>query len=455
LSKRLLNNTESTVQRNVVTNMVNLRVTYKKASIPTLENLAFSNLEVAMDELSTLQYVQECLILQTCNRVEIFAVFSPKESAPEKSIAEFWQKKCNLDASRFYCVLETTFGEDALMHVLRLTSGLESMIIGEDQILGQTREALQRAKNRGKSGPVLQRVFESALRTGILVRRKTQINKGAVSIGSITANFLEDHLGNLKDRKILVIGAGQIGSLVGKALATRKTGNIFVTNRTNERATWLAKILNAQAVTFNKISEPLTSVDAVIVATASPNYVLKREMVAKIMEQRSSNKLLIIDLSQPRNVEEDIGNLPNVELKNIDSLRCVATENMQMRLDEAKKVEGMLNSELHRLISKLKQRQIEPLISILYSKAEKNRRIEVNKALKMMKNASECKGHIPDCNKCKQIVNDLSRELIEKTLMDPINSIRKAAVTNNFDRILEAEALFNVKSGDENDVSTS
>lgn len=455
MSKNSSNNTESTVQRNVVTNIVNLRVTYKKASIPELENLTFSNLEVAMDELSTLQYVQECLILQTCNRIEIFAVFSSKESALEQSIAEFWRKKCNLDASRFYCMLETDFGDAALMHILRLTSGLESMIIGEDQILGQTREALQSAKNRGKSGPVLQRVFESALRTGILVRRKTQIHKGAVSIGSIAANFLEEHLGNLKDKSILVIGAGQIGTLVGKALATRKTGNIFVTNRTNERAMWLAKILNAQAVTFNKITEPLAFVDATIVATASSNYVLNQEMISKVMQQRNSGKLLIIDLSQPRNVEEDIGNLPNVELKNIDSLRCVAAKNMQMRLEEAKKVEDMLNSELHRLINKLKQGQIEPLISILYSKAEKNRRIEVNKALKMMKNASECKGHFSDCDKCKQIVNDLSRELIEKTLMDPVKSLRKAAVTNNFNRILEAEALFNVKSGDQNDVSTS
>jgi len=242
---------------------------------------------------------------------------------------------------------------------------------------------------------------------------------------------------------------------VGKALAARKTGNIFVANRTNSRAAWLAKILNAQAVSFSKISETLVSVDAAVVATSSPSYVLKKEMVSKIMEERGSRKLLIMDLSQPRNVEDEIGNLPNVELKNIDSLRCVATTNMRMRSDEAKKVEDMLNSELNRLVSRLKQEQIEHLISILYSKAENNRRIEVNKALRMMKNASECNGHTPNCDKCKQIVNDLSRELIEKTLMDPITNLRKAAAVDNLNRILEAEALFNAKMGDENDVSTS
>lgn len=453
MPKRSSKNAKYDFKNDVMNRLVNLRVTYKKASIPTLEALTFNNLDIALEELSTVKSIQECLILQTCNRIELFVVVSRREPRPEQSIAEFWRKKCNLDPQHFYSVLETSFGQEALMHVLRLTSGLESMVIGEDQILGQTREAHYRAKNRGKSKSVLQRVFETALRTGASVRRKTQVNKGAVSIGSIAVNSLEDHLGNLTHKKILLIGAGQMGSLVGKALTARKTSDIFVTSRTYERAAWLAKILEAQAVNFDKIAEPLTFVDAVVVATASPHYVLTHKMVSKAMEKRGDSKLLIMDISQPRNVEELTGNLLGVDLENIDNLRDIANTNLQTRLEEAKKAEELLNSELNRLVSKLKQDEIEPLISLLYSKAEKKRSIEVNKALKIMKNTCECQGHISNCSKCKQIIDDLSRKLIEKTLMDPITNLRTAAATDNINRILEAEALFNLKLGDEEHVS--
>jgi glutamyl-tRNA reductase len=450
---RSLNNEKNTFQNDIINSIVNLRVTHKKASIPKLEDVTFSNIDDAMNELSKLQSIQECLIFQTCNRVEIFAVISPEENATEKSIAEFWLKKCNLDQSRFYSILETAFGEDALMHVLRLTSGIESMIIGEEQILGQIREALQVAINLHKSGPILQRIFESALRSGILARQKTHINKHTVSIGSVVANFLEDYLGNLEDKKILVIGTGQIGSLVCKSLRTRKNRNIFVANRTNRRASCLAKSLKMQVVSINKISETLISVDAIVVATASSSYVLKTRMVSKIMQERGNRKLLILDLSQPRNVEEDIGNLPNIELKNIDNLRGITTENMQIRLDEVKKVESMLDSELHKLVSQLKQDQIEPLISIWYSKAEKNRQIEVNKALKMMKIASECNGHIPNCNKCMEVVINLSQILVKKTLMNQTTNLRKAAANGDLGQRIETYALFNFKPRDEKGVS--
>ncbi len=435
--------------------LVNLRVTFKTASIPTLEGLTFENLDLALEELSALKPIEECIVLQTCNRIELFTVVSSPESHAEELIADFWCKKCGADRKQFYSVLETSSGQDALMHVLRLTSGLESMIIGEDQILGQIREAYHRARSRGKSGAVLKRVFEGALRTGVSVRRKTQINKGAVSIGSIAVNSLEERLGILEGKKILLIGAGEMGSLVGKALTTRKMQSIFVASRTFARASWLAKILNAQAIPFDEIVEPLAFVDAVIVATASPHYILTYETVSAVIKKRDFEKLLIIDLSQPRNVDELVGNLPGIKLDNIDNLRGVAYSNLRARLDETKKVEELLKSDLDRLVKKVKQAQVEPLISILYCKAEKKRRTEVAKALKMMQNALGRQEADANFSKCKQIIEDLSRELVEQTLMEPINNVRDAAANDNLNRILEAEALFNLKQGDKKDVSAS
>jgi glutamyl-tRNA reductase len=448
LSKKPSKNAELNLQNGVIKKLVNLRVTFKTASIPMLEGLTFENLDLAIEELSALKSIEECLILQTCNRIELYVVGSFPGSQPGKLVADYWCKKCGADPKQFYSMLETSSGRDALMHILRLTSGLESMIIGEDQILGQIREAYHRARSHRKSGAVLKRVFEGALRTGVSVRRKTQINKGAVSIGSIAVNSLEERLGILEGKKILLIGAGEMGSLVGKALAARKMQSIFVASRTFARASWLAKILNVQAIPFDEIVEPLAFVDAVIVATASPHYILTYETVSAAIKKRDTDKLLIVDLSQPRNVDDLIGGLPGVKLYNIDNLRSVAYSNLQARLDETRKVDELLKSDFDRLVKKLKQVQVEPLISILYGKAENKRRIEVAKALKMIQNALAHQGADANFSKCKQIIEDLSRELVEQTLMEPINNLRTAASNDNLNRILEAEALFNLKQGD-------
>lgn len=455
MSKRSSKNAEYDIKNDLIKRLVNLRVTYKKASIPTLEALTFDNLDSAIEELGAVKSIQECLILQTCNRIELFAVISSSKRQHEKLIAEFWRKNRGADKKQFYSTLETATGQDALMHVLRLTSGLESMVIGEDQILGQIREAYTRAKKLGKSSVVLKRVFEGALRAGVSVRRKTQINKGAISIGSIAVNSLEESVGILEHKKILLIGTGEMGSLVGKALTARKTSSIFVASRTFERASWLAKLLDAQAVPFDEIDKPLAVVDAAIVATSSPHYVLTHEVVSAAAKKRAGEKLLIIDLSQPRNVEETVGNLPYVKLQNIDNLRGVANVNLQARLDESKKAEELLKSDLVRLVNKLKQVQVEPLISVLYGKAEKKRRKEVAKAFRMMQSALERQGASSNFSRCKQIIDDLSREIVEQTLMEPINNLRAAAANDNINRILEAEALFNLKQEDEKNVSTS
>jgi glutamyl-tRNA reductase len=321
------------------------------------------------------------------------------------------------------------------------------MIVGEDQVLGQVQEAFEEAKRYSASGSILQRVFERAIRTGKTVRLRTQINKGAVSIGSIAVNLLKEYIGDLKNKKILIIGAGQIGALVGKALAARKMAAIFVANRTYERAVWLAKILNAQAVRFDRLTEFLSFADAAIVATAAPHYVLTHDLVSAVVEKRKGGKLLIIDLSQPRNVEESVANLSNVELRNIDNLRGIAQINLQMRLEEAKKAEAMLQDELRKLVNALNRERIEPIISALYSKAEKIRCREAEKALKMMKNVGGPEGpYMEKCIQCRKIVEDLSRELVEKTLLDPITNLRRAAVNNDFNRIIVAEELFNIKS---------
>jgi glutamyl-tRNA reductase len=425
-----------------ISGIFNLRFTYKNVPVTVLERLTFKEPREVLGDLCALSHVDECFVLQTCNRIEIYAVAAENfmfEAAAE--IAEYWRQRNNLETEKFYQNLERSFNSEALTHLLRLTSGLESMIVGEDQILGQVQKAFEEAKECGTVGWVLKTIFEKAINTGKKVRLKTKINKGAVSIGSAAVELLEEFLGSLRDKKIIIIGAGETGSLVGKALASRKYAVIFVANRTYERGVRLAKMLGGYAVRFDKVKDLLANVNAVIVATAAPHYVLTKNLIQEVLEKRMGRKLFIMDLSQPRNVEEDVDSLSNVELYNIDDLRGIAEKNLEMRRREIEKAEVIIKDELKHLELMLKRERAEPVIAALCSKAEEIRRRELNKALRML-------GEVND--KQQKVINDLTLVLIERILYHPILNMRKAAINGDFDTILVAQKLFDLNlSGSE------
>jgi len=271
--------------------IINLRFTYKNVPVTLLERFTFKEPCEVSKEICAFSHVDECVVLQTCNRVEVFAVTTENymfKSAAE--IAEYWRQRNNLGIEEFYQNLERAFNSEVLIHLLRLTSGLESMIVGEDQILGQVQKSFEEAKESGTVGWFLKTTFEKAINTGKKVRFKTKINKGTVSIGSAAAELLEESIGGLRDKKIIIIGAGETGSLVGKALASRKHAVIFVANRTYKRGVRLAEMLGGHAVRFNKVKDLLATVDAAIVATAAPHYVLTKSLfsIQRFMGGRSS-----------------------------------------------------------------------------------------------------------------------------------------------------------------------
>jgi len=436
LPNKLLNATKAVREAGETEGIVDLRFTYKKTPITVLETLTFKNLHKALKEVHALRYVKECAILQTCNRVEIFAVAPRQDLAEtELEIAEHWRQRTGLDKEKFYNFLEKSANPEALIHLLRLASGLESMIVGEDQILSQVQKAFNEAKKCGAIGPVLETTFQKAIKTGRGVRVKTRINKGAVSIGSAAVDLLENALGGLEDKKVIVVGAGETGGLVGKALAVRKNAAIFVANRTYERGVRLARMLGGRAVRFNKFRELLTYVDATIVATAAPHYLLTRELVEKILDKRKDKRLLIIDLSQPRNVEESIADLPNVQLYNIDDLRVVADTNLKMRLRETKKAETIVKNEVRRLKLMLKRKQAEPIISAMCGRAEEIRRKELKKALKMLGKLDA---------KQRKVIEDLTHKLTERILYPPIIKLRKAATSGDVNKVSIAQELFDL-----------
>jgi glutamyl-tRNA reductase len=305
------------------------------------------------------------LILQTCNRIEIFIV---TEEAQETAmlVKHYLSRRAQSNAEEAFKAIETSIDNDTFNHLLRVTSGLESMVIGEDQVLNQVWDAYLEADSAKTLGPILKHLFNRAMTVGRRVRNETGINRGAVSIGSAAVEFAVNLLGNLEDKKILVMGAGEIGTLVAKALARRCLSPIFIANRTYERAAKLAEALSGQAVKFNQFEEVLVDADVVICSTAAPHYLLTKDIVERLMSQRANKSdLVIIDISNPRNVEKAVQEVAATKLCNIDDLKLITDKNKLQREKSIEKAVKILEEELIVLNEDMKSFSVRIIVSSL------------------------------------------------------------------------------------------
>ncbi len=221
---------------------LNVRITHKTARVPLMEAVAFKDKGKALAEIRSVEGVEECLLLQTCNRIEIYLI-SEEVNTALNLVKDYLAKRSVANVEEAFRAVETSEDDEAFNHLLRVTSGLESMVIGEDQVLNQVWDAYLEAENAKTLGPILKHLFNRAMTVGRRVRNETGINKGAVSVGSAAVELAVTLLGNLEEKKILVMGAGEIGTLVAKALARRCLSPIFIANRTHDRAVKLAEDL--------------------------------------------------------------------------------------------------------------------------------------------------------------------------------------------------------------------
>ena len=330
--------------------------------------------------------------------------------------------------------IETSIDNEAFNHLLRVTSGLESMVIGEDQVLNQVWNAYLEAENAKTVGPIIKHLFNRAMTVGRRVRNETGINKGAVSIGSAAVELAVNLLGNLEDKKILVMGAGEIGTLVAKALARRCLSPIFIANRTHERAVKLAEDLSGQAVMFNQFEEVLVDADVVICSTSAPHYLLTKEMVSRLMKQRTNNNdLVIIDISNPRNVEKTVQEVARTKLYNIDDLQLIAEKNKQEREKSIEKAVKILDKEVVILNQDMKSFSVRLIISSLLSQAEEVRQKELATALSMIGDVDERE---------REILDDLTSILLKQTFVPIVENLRLAAKNGDEQLIDLAVKLF-------------
>jgi glutamyl-tRNA reductase len=312
------------------------------------------------------------------------------------------------------------------------------MVIGEDQVLNQVWDAYLLADNAKTVGPILKHLFNRAMTVGRRVRNETGINRGAVSVGSAAVELAVKLLGNLEDKKILVMGAGEIGTLVAKALSRRCLSPIFIANRTYERAVKLAEELSGKAVHFNQFEEVLVDADVVICSTGAPHYLLTKDILTKLMGQRTNkNGLVVIDISNPRNVEKAVQEVESVKLYNIDDLQLIADKNKQQREKSIEKAVKILEEELAVLNEDMKSLSVRLIISSLLSQAEQVRQKELATALTMM-------GNIDDRE--RKILEDLTSILLKQTFVPIVENLRSAA-KNGDEQLIDFAAKLFEKTG--------
>lgn len=429
----LVNPTMTPPAKTSIDHILNIRITHKTARVPLMEAVAFADKAQALTELLTLKSVEECLILQTCNRIEIYLVSEDIQNTLSLT-KNYFVKRAEVKPQEAVKAIETSIDKDACNHLLRVSAGMESMVIGEDQILNQVWNSYLEAETAKTAGPILKHLFNRAVTVGQRVRKETGINKGAVSVGSAAVELAIKLVGNLEDKKILVMGAGEIGTLVAKALARRCLKPIFIANRTYDRAVKLAEDLSGKAVKFDRFDEELVDADVVICSTSAPHYLLTKEIITRLMNKRQNkNQMIIIDISNPRNVEKTVSEVKQTNLYNIDDLLLIADKNKAKREKSIEKAGKILDEELLLLEDDLKSLSVRLIISSLLSQAEEVRQKEFKTALEMM-------GDLKD--RQKRILNDLTSILLKQTFVPIVENLRSAAKNGDKEIIEAAIKLF-------------
>lgn len=418
--------------------LLNFRITYKEAPIHLLEKFTFKDIDRAYESFLEHLQLKECLILQTCNRVEIFAVVD--EGLDLQKIICYWATYSNLSSEEFSKIVEIVKGDSVIQHLLKLVSGLDSLVIGEDQILGQVKRSYEFARNNNYLGSFLSIIFEKSLKVGSKVRALTGINRGSVSVGSVAVNLAEESLDRLDDKKILLIGSGEGASLIAKALKRRNV-SFLVTSRTFERAKSFAESLAGTPIIFEDAMDSLPSIDIIFVSTIAPYYLITYERIKKTMETKHSS-LLIFDLSNPRTVEDSISQIDNVSLFNLDQIGYIVQKNIKCRREEIQSAEEIIADEMRNMDLILKRKKADPVVISVFRNVDKIRERELNKALSILG---------PKIGpKESKIIEQFSHALLEGILSTPMNNLRRQIQNGNNDEEQElmriAAKLFNYEN---------
>jgi len=415
-------------------NIINARITFRKSPIHVLERFAFKDLSNAYLSFKKHASISECVIIQTCNRIELFTA---SDNHDVHKIKETWASLTGLEENAFADTLEICDNHDAFEHLLKLTSGLESLVVGEEQILGQIKESIAVARNTKASGKRLNKLFDTSIRIGTRIRNSTGISKGGISLGSMAVKLAEENVDDIKSKNVLLIGTGEAATMVAKSL--NKRGYEFhVTSRTVERSIGFSQTLGGKPIKFEDVLSGFDNYEIIFVATIAPYFLITFDKIMESMKNKKSG-MMILDLSNPRTVDEQVATIPGIKLMNIDQIAEMVDKNMTKRKEKVSTVQNIISEEVPIIEATMKRLDAEPLVKDVFTNADSMRIKELQKALHMLGETDE---------KRIKIIDELTKAVVESIVSAPMNNLRKASEQGNPDLLETASKLFNYKKKD-------
>jgi glutamyl-tRNA reductase len=348
-----------------------LGVSHKTAPLDLRERLSLTEGRAVgvLGELTSATGIHEAAAISTCNRTELYLIVSDPVEAESTGLGVL-TRQAEIRPTELLGHLYSLRSSEAARHLLRVTAGLDSMIVGEAEIQGQIKRAYELALVEGATGPILNRLFRAALAAGGRAREETGISEKGLSIPSVAVELARRALGDLSERRVLVVGAGETAELVARALAARGVATVFIANRHYDRAIGLAQRFRGGAVRFEELPEQLQSADIVVSATNSPHHIVERDDLAAVMEARDGRPLLAIDLAVPRDIEPSCREIAGVTVHDIDDVQQIVERNASGREAEAKRAEPIIEAELDRFERWLASLEVVPTIAALRERGD-------------------------------------------------------------------------------------
>jgi glutamyl-tRNA reductase len=413
---------------------------HRTAPVEMRERVAVpaSRMAKAVHDLALREHLVEVVLLSTCNRIEIYARCT-KFHAAVSDILEFLAEQASAAPEDFAEHLYTYYDDGAVAHLFGVAAGLDSMIIGEGEILGQVREAWRFADEQGATGQMLSRVFRQALVVGKRARSETAIGRSALSISSAAVALAEQTMFSLRGRSVLVLGAGEVAQGAARALVAAGAGEVVVANRTHARAVELADRVGGRPVSLGELPDVLTSVDVLLTATDSTEVHVERGDVEAVMERRDGSPLLIVDVAVPRDVDPGARHVPGVTLFDMDDLKRFTEGSRHERRREVSRVQGIIIDELERFQTDRTARELSPLFTALRSRGEEIRAAELERF------RAKLDALDPET---RNAVDAVTQGIVNKLLHEPTVRLKDAAGTARGELYADAlAALFDLPDG--------
>lgn len=395
---------------------------HRTAPVEVREKLALSKSDLgkAYQYIAGQEAISGTVVLATCNRTEIYATAKNIEKA-QKVLLDFLQQYSGIDSRELYQYLYRPNCYEAILHLFRVASGLDSMILGETEILGQVKDAYQSAIDAKASDNVLNTLFQKAIYVGKKVRNQTAVDKHPVSVSHAAVQLAEKTLGDLQNKIVMVVGAGTMGETAAKYLVAHGVASVIVSNRSYDKALLMAEELKGRAVGFDRLAEEMKEADIVISCTSASHYVIRRHNAEKVLQSRKGKRILLIDIAVPRDIDPDLQGIDGVQICDIDDLQEVVDDNFAQRLKASCEAEEIIKNEIELFNEWMASLCVVPVITALKMHGELIKNNELKKAFNKL-------GAISGYE--EKVINSMAHAIVNQLLHSPIINLKQMAVGN-------------------------